>query len=219
MGFWMRQITGLIWHDKSCLATQGLSLWTGAKASLLLLPPRTATHKLQCDSCAIFFHIAMYWCRGFPDIVSCPFQQGYHCICSLHFPVGGVGGKGISVHYQWEEKWSDPLSWGTHLVSKTPNAQRGLHLTPPLRNRNTIITSFGTYCHSCVLLPFAKSALPLFPLQPFPNSPLPLFRIGPGKEVLLLFLEIWAFSSKIPTLYPRISQQAPQATLSKEHCR
>jgi len=104
--------------------------------------------------------------------------------------VAGVEGKWISFRYQWEEKRSDPLSWGTHLVSKTPNAQRGIHLTPPLGNRNTIITSFGTYCQSCVLLPFAMSAFPLFPLPPFPNYSLPLFCNGPGKEVLLLFFQI-----------------------------
>lgn len=66
----MRQITGLIWHGKSSLGTQGLSLWAGAKGSLLLLPCRTATHKLQHESCAIFFHVAMQWCRGIPDTAS-----------------------------------------------------------------------------------------------------------------------------------------------------
>lgn len=127
----MRQIRGLIWHDKSWVASQGLSLWARAKGSLLLLPPRTVTHKLQSDSCAIFFHIAVHWCRGIPDAVSCPFQQGcYHLISCLHSSlVGGGGGEGISFYQQWEEKSLDPLS---SIASKNPNAQRGpiSHFSP-----------------------------------------------------------------------------------------
>lgn len=43
--------------------------------------------------------------------------------------------------------------------------QRRASASPPLRNKNTIITSFGTCCWRCVLLSFAMRVLPLFPLH------------------------------------------------------
>lgn len=198
----MRQITGLIWHDKSCLATQGLSLWAGAKGSLLLLPPRTVTHKLQRDSCAIFFHIAMHWCRGIPDTVSCPFQQGHHHISYLRSSVGRVGGNGISFHYHWEEKWSDPLSCGTHLVSKKPNAQKGLCLTSSQEQEY----NYHKLCHLLLKLyfnPLCHECSPTVPTVTLPKLSFATFSHWAWKGGLAVVLPDLSLLIQNPNITPK----------------
>lgn len=112
---------------------------------------------LQCSGAEV--SLTLPPCRGIPDTVSCPVQWGCHHISCHHSSVGGALGKGISFHYQWEEKLSDPLSSGTHLFSKNSNPQRGLYLTPPPSGTGTQL--------SPALAPTAKSVFhPSLPWMP-----------------------------------------------------
>lgn len=150
-------------------------------------PPRTATPKLQHDSCATFFPVAMHRCRGIPDTVSHPFLQGCRCTSCLYSSLGGVERKGFPSTISGRK--SDQIP---HLFSINPSAQRSLPHTPQEQEYNydqlwhpLLKLWFTPLCHACPPTVFTTTLPKLY-----------IATFQPGKEVLLMFFQISAFSSK-----------------------